>query len=120
MRKIHHDLHIPFAELGELSSRKLLAIDGPKFITKGHKTLAVLISHEKWKIMNHRLPNITPDRAGIFFIGDQAYMVLPVEQRERFHVEVFAFFELQETKRPSSAHHIPKLSRMHSCAKESF
>ena len=81
MRKIHHDLHIPFAELGELSSRKLLAIDGPKFITKGHKTLAVLISHEKWKIMNHRLPNITPDRAGIFFIGDQAYMVLPVEQR---------------------------------------
>ena len=81
MRKIHHDLHIPFEKLGELSSRKLLAIDGPKFITKGHKTLAVLISHEKWKIMNHRLPNITPDRAGIFFIGDHAYMVLPVEQR---------------------------------------
>lgn len=82
-QKIHHDLHILFAELGELSPAKLRAIDGPKFITKGHKTLAVLISHDKWRTMNHRLPNIAPDRAGIFFIGDQAYMVLPVEQRDR-------------------------------------
>lgn len=90
-RKIHHDLHIPFEKLGELSPKQLLAIDGPKFITHkcitpenhvGQQTLAVLISHDKWKTMNHRLPNITPNRAGIFFIGDQAYMVLPVEQRD--------------------------------------
>ena len=58
MRKIHHDLHIPFEKLGELSSRKLLAIDGPKFITKDHKTLAVLISHEKWKKLNHSFPDL--------------------------------------------------------------
>ena len=77
------ELHIPLADLGNLSASDPLAIDGPKFITsdseRGARTYAVLISHDKWKQLNHRLPNITPDRAGIFFIGDQAYMVLPVE-----------------------------------------
>jgi len=80
------ELHISVAKLRKMSPADLLSIDGPKFImrevVRGNETLAVLISHEKWKTMNHRLPNITPDRAGIFFIGDQAYMVLPVEQRD--------------------------------------
>jgi hypothetical protein len=58
MRKIHHDLHIPFEKLGELSPKKLLAIDGPKFITKDHKTLAVLISHDKWRALNHSFPDL--------------------------------------------------------------
>ena len=37
----------------------LVGIDGPKFITedskRGTKTLAVLISHKKWKMLNHGL-----------------------------------------------------------------
>ena len=82
VKKLVPDLHIPYEKLGELSCADLLAIDGPKFIVRHRKTLGVLISHDKWRTMNHRLPNITPDRAGIFFIGDQAYMVLPVEQRD--------------------------------------
>ena len=58
------ELHITVDDLGQLHPddlRDLLAgIDGPKFITedskRGTKTLAVLISHETWKRVNHGLP----------------------------------------------------------------
>jgi hypothetical protein len=54
-------LHITVDDLGQLHPadlRGLLAeVDGPKFITedskRGTKTLAVLISHAKWKKLNH-------------------------------------------------------------------
>ena len=58
------ELHITVDDLSQLHAddlRVLLAgIDGPKFITsdskRGTKTLAVLISHNKWKRLNHELP----------------------------------------------------------------
>ena len=60
MTELLPELHIPLADLGSLSASDLLAIDGPKFITldskRGTKTLAVLISHDKWKRLNHGLP----------------------------------------------------------------
>ena len=50
-------LCIPLAYLGDLSASDLLTIDGPKFITsdsnEGARTYAVLISHDKWKKLNH-------------------------------------------------------------------
>ncbi len=62
------ELHITVDELSQLDVddlREILAgIDGPKFITadskRGTKTLAVLISHEKWKTLNHNVPDL-PD-----------------------------------------------------------
>ena len=51
------EIPIPLADLCKLSASDLLAIDGPKFITsdseRGARTYAVLISHEKWKRLNH-------------------------------------------------------------------
>jgi len=81
-RKIHHDLHVPFEKLSSISVADLLAIEGPKFITHtshraGQQTLAVLISHEKWKTMNHQLPEVDPVKAELFFVDEQAYMVIP-------------------------------------------
>jgi hypothetical protein len=57
------ELHITVDDLGQLHPndlRSFLAgIDGPKFITedskRGTKTLAVLISHDMWKRLNHGL-----------------------------------------------------------------
>ena len=66
------ELHIPLADLGSLSASDLLAIDGPKFITsdseRGCKTYAVLISHEKWKRLNHGLLDETPRDCGCLFL----------------------------------------------------
>ena len=60
LKKLSPNLHIPLADLGDLSASDLLAIDGPMFITsdsfEGARTFAVLISHDKWKRMNHGLP----------------------------------------------------------------
>ena len=84
--KLVPDLHVEFEKLGKLTPADLLAIDGPKFITQdceqGTATLAVLISHDKWRTLNHGLPDVRPDRVGVFFIGKQAYLQIPVEQRK--------------------------------------
>jgi hypothetical protein len=60
LKKLSPSLHIPLADLVLMSASELLAIDGPKFITsdsyEGTRTCAVLISHDKWKRLNHRLP----------------------------------------------------------------
>ena len=81
--KIHHDLHIPFEKLREISSAELLAIDGPKFITRdskqGRRTLAVLISHDKWRTLNHNLPEVDPHKAKVFYVGDSLYMTIPID-----------------------------------------
>jgi hypothetical protein len=79
-RKIHHDIHVPYKKLGELSPAELLAVEGPKFVTKDHKTLAVLISHDKWKKLNHGLPNVNPHKVMKFLVGEQNYLVIPVER----------------------------------------
>lgn len=67
LKKLSSNLHIPLADLGDLSASDLLAIDGPKFITsdsyKGARTFAVLISHEKWKRLNHGIPLKTRKKA---------------------------------------------------------
>ena len=55
------ELHITVDDLGQLHPDDLreflIGIDGPKFITsdskRGTKTLAVLISHDKWRKLNH-------------------------------------------------------------------
>ena len=77
------DLHIPLADLGHLSASDLLAIDGPKFITsdsyEGARTCAVLISHDKWRTLNHALPEVDPNKARPFYVGDAAYVVIPCE-----------------------------------------
>ncbi len=88
-RKIHHDLHIPFAKLGELSPAKLRAIDGPKFITHkcvnsktnlvGQETLAVLISRNQWKIFNHRVPDVDFDKPMLFCVNGQTFLTIPCE-----------------------------------------
>src|ERR1700687_974237 len=78
-RKIHHELHIPFAKLGELSHAELLAIEGPKFITKDHKTLAVVISHNQWKIFNHRTPDVDFDKPMLFCVNGQTFLTIPCE-----------------------------------------
>jgi hypothetical protein len=84
-KKLSPDLHIPLADIPYLSASDLLAIDGPKFITsdsmEGAKTFAVLISHDKWRTMNHTIPAVSPHRAGVFWVGEQAYLTIPVEQR---------------------------------------
>jgi len=59
LRKLPFHLHIPLANLADLSAGDLLAIEGPKFITSdsyvGARTFAVLISHDLWKRLNHGL-----------------------------------------------------------------
>ena len=78
------ELHLPLADLGELSASDLLAIDGPKFITsdseRGARTHAVLISYNKWKTLNHSLPEVDPHKAKEFFVSGQAYLTIPVER----------------------------------------
>ncbi len=83
-RKIHHDLHIPFEKLGDLSAGDLLAIEGPKFITYkshrvGQRTLAVLISHDKWRTLSHNVPEVDPHKAKVFYVGDNLYMTIPID-----------------------------------------
>lgn len=60
LKKLSKNLHIPLADLPNLSAKDFLAIDGPRFITsdeyEGARTFAVLISHEMWKRLNHGLP----------------------------------------------------------------
>jgi hypothetical protein len=77
------ELHIPFTDLSSLSAADLLSIDGPKFITKdskrGFKTLAVLISHDKWKELNHGLFDLNPHKASLSIVDDQAYLTIPVK-----------------------------------------
>lgn len=84
IRKPVSESHIPLADIGDLSASDLLAIDGPKFITsdskRGVRTYAVLISHDKWKTMNRRLPDVNPHKAEVFFVGEQAYLTIPVER----------------------------------------
>jgi hypothetical protein len=84
------ELHITVDELSQLDVddlREILAgIDGPKFITSdsepGARTFAVLISHDKWKTLNHNVPEVDPHRAKEFFVSGQAYLVIPVERNE--------------------------------------
>lgn len=77
------DLHISVAELRKLRPADLLAIDGPKFImrevVRGNETLAVLISHNKWRMLNHNVPDVNPNEIKEFFVGDQMYLMMPVE-----------------------------------------
>lgn len=76
------DLHISVAELRKLRPAELLAIEGPKFImrevVRGHETLAVLISHDKWRTLNHNVPEVDPHNAKVFHVGEQAYLTIPV------------------------------------------
>lgn len=78
------ELHIPLADLGKLSASDLLAIDGPKFITsdseRGARTYAVLISHDKWRTLNHNLPEVDPEKAMPFYVGGNAYVVIPCDE----------------------------------------
>lgn len=78
-----HDLHIPFAELGSLSASDLRAIKGPKFITHdgrhGQQTLAVLISHNQWKIFNHRVPDVDFNKPMPFYMNGQTFLTIPCE-----------------------------------------
>lgn len=57
LKKLLPSIHIPIMDLGKLSAKDLLIIDGPKFITsdsyEGARTFAVLISHDMWKKLNH-------------------------------------------------------------------
>ena len=59
-KKLPREFHVELQDLGSLSAPDLLAIDGPKFITsdgyEGATIFAVLISHDKWKRLNHGLP----------------------------------------------------------------
>jgi predicted transcriptional regulator len=85
------ELDIPFADLGKLSVRDLLSIDGPKFITNrkgavGGATLAVVISHDKWIMLNHHIPDVKRAAVTEFFVGGQAYLTIPVER------DVFKFW----------------------------
>ena len=81
-RKPVPSLCIPYAELATLTPADLRAIDGPKFITRtgtaGVGTLAVLISHDKWRALNHGTPYVNPDQITEYFVGDQAYIIVPV------------------------------------------
>ena len=83
-RKIHHDLHVPFEKLGDMSVADLLALKGPKFITYdshrvGRQTLAVLISHNQWKIFNHRAPDVDFDKPMPFCVEGQTFLTIPCE-----------------------------------------
>ena len=40
----------------------------------------MLISHEKWKMLNHNLPEMDPHKALEFSIGEQRYLTIPVER----------------------------------------
>ena len=75
------EIHLTLAGLAHITSADLLSIDGPKFITSsskyGARTLAVLISHDKWKTLNHNVPSVNPHKAEAFYVGEQAYMVIP-------------------------------------------
>ena len=81
-RKPISSLCIPYAELATLTPADLRAIDGPKFITRKGSTrvdtLAVLISHKRWKAFNHGVPHVNPDQITEYFVGDQAYIIVPV------------------------------------------
>jgi hypothetical protein len=81
-RKIIPSLCIPYADLATLTPADLRAIDGPKFITRsvraGIDALAVLISHDKWRALNHGAPYVNPDQITEYFVGDQAYIIVPV------------------------------------------
>ena len=77
------ELHIPLADLDRLSASDLLAISGPRFITSdsepGARIYAVLISHDKWRTLNHALPEVDPEKARPFYVGNSAYVVIPCE-----------------------------------------
>ena len=76
------DLHISLAGLRKLRPTELLAIDGPRFIMRevvpGNETLAVLISHDKWRTLNHNMPEVDPHKAKVFYVGDNLYMTIPI------------------------------------------
>lgn len=79
------ELDIPLIELGKLSAYDLLSIDGPKFIVNrsgvgGGATLAVVISHDKWLMLNHHIPTVKRYEVTEFFVGGQAYLTIPVER----------------------------------------
>jgi hypothetical protein len=77
------EFHITLAGLAKICAADLASIEGPKFITSssrgGTKTLAVLISHDKWKTLNHNLPQVDSDKALPFYVGNNAYVVIPCE-----------------------------------------
>ena len=75
-------LRLPYERWGKVSPGEVAAIvcDGaPVFMTCGEGTVAVMISHAKWKCMNHRLPTVDPDKALPFYVDGQAYVVIPCE-----------------------------------------
>jgi len=75
-------LCLPYERWGKVSPGEVAAIvrDGaPVFMTYGESTVAVMISHAKWKCMNHRLPTVDPDKALPFYVDGQAYVVIPCE-----------------------------------------
>jgi hypothetical protein len=79
------ELDIPLTDIGKLSASDLLAIDGPKFITNrsgvgGGATLAVVISHDKWLMLNHHIPTVKRREVTEFFVGDQTYLTIPVKR----------------------------------------
>jgi hypothetical protein len=75
---------LPYERWGKVSPGEVAGIvldGGPVFMTYGKDTVAVLISHAKWKHMNHRLPTVDPDKALHFYVDGQAYVVIPCEAR---------------------------------------
>jgi len=55
-------------------------MEGPSFIMYGEEVKAVLISHDKWKQLNHNLPEVNPEKAVPFYVGEQAYVTIPCEK----------------------------------------
>ena len=74
------DLDILLKDLGSLSTSDLLAIDGPKFIIdRSGAALAVIISPDKWKMLNHPIPAVKSNGVTKFYAGAQTYLTIPVE-----------------------------------------
>jgi len=76
-------VHVTLDGLGNLSASDLLSLDGPKFVTSsskgGAKTLAVLISPDKWKTLNHNLPDVDSEKTLHFYVGENAYVTIPCD-----------------------------------------
>ena len=78
MRKIPS---LPYERWGKVSPGEVAGIvhdGGPVFMTYGEDTVAVLISRNKWRTLNHNVPSVDPHNAQVNFVGGQAYMVIPV------------------------------------------
>lgn len=82
LRKPLSELHVTLAGLRKMTSADFQAIDGPKFVTSssrhGARTLAVLVSHDKWKILNHNIFDADPHALRLNFIDGQRYVTLPI------------------------------------------